>query len=236
MQSRQPLEISSLQQICREVARIKEKLIGELPHHGHRALYFSNDEITTGILNNRTEIKVHLAAGKLLYFDGEEGHYVDVVNDDIGEKLRPVLSRAGIDMEPERLESPAQEDLDTYRFFASHAKKVLETVRMGLEGRFTQVHLWPHRFDFSVEWFAGDSGAQVGIGVSPGDERHPMPYLYVNPRPFNKRVLEQRLPLGAWHTEGRRGIRVEWSEIVQYHPEEAASRVTDLLHIARRGF
>jgi len=235
MQSRQPLEISSLQQICREMARIKEKLIGELPRHGHQALYLSNDEITTGILNNRTEIKIHLAAGKLLYFDGEEGQYVDVVNDDISGGLRPILSKAGIGMGPESLESPAQEDLDMYRFFASHAKKILETVRMGLEGRFTQVHLWPRHFDFSVEWFAGDSGGQISVGVSPGDEKYAMPYLYVNPWPFDEKVLGQRLPLGTWHTDGWKGIKAEWSEIVQHHPEEAAGRVTDLLRIARRG-
>jgi len=236
MQSKQPLKVSSLQRICIGVGRIKEELIEELPHHGHRALYFSNDEITTGILNNKTEIKIHLATGKLLYFDNEAGHYVDLLNDDVGGKLQSILSKAGVGIELERLENPAQEDLDTYRFFASHAKKILETVRMGLEGRFTQVHLWPHHFDFSVEWFAGDSGGQVGIGVSPGDEKHPMPYLYVNPWPFDEKVLEQRLPLGAWHTEEWKGIRVEWSEIVQYHPQEAASRVTDLFHIARRGF
>ncbi len=235
MQGRRPLRTAELQQICRVIARIKECQIEELPHFGHQSLYFSGDEITTGILNNRAEIKIHLAAGRLLFFDNEVGHFVDVLGGDISGSIRDVLQRTGVDVEVGPLENPRQEDLDLYRFFAAHAKKILEIIRMGLEGRFTQVHLWPHHFDLSVEWFVGDSGGQIGTGISPGDRGHLMPYLYVSPWPFNEKVLGQALPLGEWHTDGWKGIMVEWSEIVRYHPEEAAGRIAGLLGIARGG-
>ncbi len=236
MQGRQPLRITELQQICRVIGRIKESCIEELPHSGHQSLYFSNDEITTGILNNKMEIKIHLTTGRLLFFDDEVGHYVDVLSDSISDSIKGILQKTGIDVEVGSLENPRREDLDMYRFFAAHAKKVLEIVRMGLQGRFTQVHLWPHHFDFSVEWFTGGPDGQIGIGISPGDQRYPMPYLYVSPWPFNEKILGRRLPIGAWHTDGWSGIKVEWSEIAQHHPEEAAGRIVDLLRIAQMNF
>ena len=33
--------------------------------------------------------------------------------------------------------------------------------------------LWPHHFDFSVEWFTGKKDEQIGTGISPGDEQYP---------------------------------------------------------------
>ncbi len=48
---------------------LKHERIGELPHYGHDALFFQNDEITTWELNNKTEVKIHLITGQFLYFD-----------------------------------------------------------------------------------------------------------------------------------------------------------------------
>lgn len=41
------------------------------------------------------------------------------------------------------------------------------------------VILWPEHFDVAVE--LGPEGRRATYGGSPGDERHPLPYLYVGP-------------------------------------------------------
>jgi hypothetical protein len=53
-------KIRGLQNVCKLVSNLKSQLIEELPHYGHNALFLKNDEITTGLLNNVTEIKIHL--------------------------------------------------------------------------------------------------------------------------------------------------------------------------------
>jgi hypothetical protein len=54
---------------------------------------------------------------------------------------------------------------------------------MKLSDRFTQVHLWPDGFDFSVESFMMKSNEQIRVGISPGDNAYDSPYLYVKPLP-----------------------------------------------------
>ncbi len=55
-----PSEITQLQNLCKIIGELKSQLIEALPHFGHHALFFQNDEITTGQLNNKTEIKIHM--------------------------------------------------------------------------------------------------------------------------------------------------------------------------------
>ncbi len=97
-------------------------------------------------------------------------------------------------------------------------------------------HLWPHHFDFSVEWFTGNKDEQIGTGISPGDEQYNGPYLYMNPWPFNEKVRENKLPVGIWHTSGWNGIKVEWNDIAQYRGQEIAQKIYELFLIAKRNF
>ena len=68
-------EIEQLQNLCKVLGELKSQLIEELPHYGHQALFFQNDEITTGQLNNKTEIKIHLLTGQLIFFHNENGYF-----------------------------------------------------------------------------------------------------------------------------------------------------------------
>jgi len=62
-----PEEIIDLHNLCKVVVQLKKQMIEELPHYGSEALYFKNDEITTGLLDNKIEIKINLRANKLHY-------------------------------------------------------------------------------------------------------------------------------------------------------------------------
>ena len=96
-----PKKIERLQNVCKVVGELKSQLIQELPHYGHQALFFQNDEITTGQLNNKTEIKIHLLTGQLLFFHNEDGIYIDLIKENISEKLQPIAAKYNLKL-PEK--------------------------------------------------------------------------------------------------------------------------------------
>jgi len=223
-----PSEIEQLHNVCMAVGELKSQLVEDLPHFGHQALFFENDEITTGLLNNKTEIKIHLLTGQLLYFHNEQGHFIDITKDDIQEKLSKIAVKYNLKMPEINLDKVSHGQLSEYYSYAIKAKRTIELFRMTLDGNFTKVHLWPHHFDFSVEWFTGKKDEQIGTGISPGDEQYSEPYLYMNPHPFNPKVTQYNLPIGKWHTASWKGIKIDREDLGNYPQSE----VTDLLHQA----
>ena len=228
--------IKPLHNLCLTISKIKEQMIEELPHYGHQALYFKNDEITTGILNNKAEIKIHLLSGQLLYHNNEQGIFVDLYTDDLSARLQEIFQPLNINISGEKLENLNFEKLSMFREYAIHAVGILESYRMTLRDNFTQIHLWPHHFDFSVEWFTEVEDQQIGTGISPGDEHSSEPYLYMNPYPFNDKVLEQKLPLGIWNTEGWKGVKVEWNDILKYPSQNASSKLHEIFEVVKTNF
>jgi len=63
------------------------------------------------------------------------------------------------------------------------ATSVLEELRYGAGPKLepSRCQLWPEHFDVSVELGGEAAGRRAGYGVSPGDELHDEPYLYVVP-------------------------------------------------------
>jgi hypothetical protein len=237
MDNRKFLErISGLQTVCKIISQIKSQLIEELPHYRHDALFFQNDEITTGLLNNKTEVKIHLLTGELLYFDNEIGHFVDLTRDGFYERLESIVTKYGLNMPKVPSLTLRQECLFEYITFAKRVNKSLELFRMKLRDHFTQVHLWSHGFDFSVESFINGDKDQIGIGVSPGDDSYEAPYLYVNPYPFSENIIHQPLPIGKWHTQGWNGIKVEWNELDIKKEQDISSDIYTLYLIATHNF
>jgi hypothetical protein len=220
------------------ISEIKQQLItDELPHYGKQALYFQNNEITTGQINNKIEIKIHLSTGQLLYFNDENGNYIDLFTDDIAEKLTKIAEKYGLKGPEGKLENLDFEKISSFQDYAIPAIKVLELFRMTLRGKFTWIHLWPHHFDFSVEWFTGNTGdEQIGIGISPGDEHYSEPYMYINPYPFNESVTTHELPIGTWHTSGWQGVKIEWKDILKYPPTNAVNKLHEVFEVVKRNF
>ena len=221
-----PLEIAQLHNACIAIGELKSQQTEELPHYSNQALYFQNDEITTGLLNNKTEIKIHLLTGQLLYFHNEMGHFIDLTKDNIEEKLAKIVEKYNLKLPQINLDNVSHKQLSEFYSFAIKAKRTIELFRMTLDGNFTQAHLWPDDLDFSVEWFTGKRNEQIGIGISPGDKQYPEPFLYMNPYPFNPKMVEYRLPIGTWHTSSWKGIKVDRDDLAKYEQSE----VNDLLH------
>ena len=231
-----PEEIEQLHNVCMAIGELKSQLIEELPHYGHQGLFMQNDEITTGQLNNKTEIKVHLLTGQLLYFHNEEGYSIDLISDDIAKKLGSIVSKNNLKMPEIKLENVTHSQISKFYDYAIKAKRTIELFRMRLEGNFSLVHLWPHHFDFSIEWFTGKKDEQIGTGISPGDEQYSEPYLYMNPYPFNPKVIENNLPVGTWHTSTWKGIKVERDDLANYPQNEVTELLHQLFLIAKKNF
>jgi hypothetical protein len=229
-------KISGLRTVCKTISQIKSQSIEELPHYGHDALFFQNDEITTGLLNNKTEVKLHLVTGVLLYFHNEAGHFVDLTCDGFYEKLESIVTNYGLYMPKVSSLTLQQENLFEFLPFAKKVNKSLELFRMKLRDHFTQVHLWPDGFDFSIESFINESNAQIGVGVSPGDDRYELPYLYVNPYPFRENIVHQPLPIGKWHTTGWNGVKVEWNELETKKEQDFSSEIYNIFLVAMHNF
>jgi len=121
-----PSEIEQLHNVCKTIGELKTQLIEELPHYGNQALFMQNDEITTGQLNNKTEIKIHLLTSQLLFFHNEEGHYIDLTKDNISEKLNPIILKHNLKIPEINLANVSHTQLSTFYDYAIKAKRTIE--------------------------------------------------------------------------------------------------------------
>jgi len=127
-------KIRDLQKICKIVSKLKSQLIEELPHYARDSLFLKNDEITTSLLNNVSEIKINLVTGELLYYHNEQGYLVDLTRDHIFERLEDIVTNYQLKMpRTSHLTSLNIEDLSEYLALATKANKCLELFRMKLK-------------------------------------------------------------------------------------------------------
>lgn len=83
-------------------------------------------------------------------------------------------------------EEPLEVDADAATFLGQwygFAARVLETLRADTAAEHdpSRVQLWPEHFDVAVELGAADAGVRAAYGLSPGDESHAEPYVYIAP-------------------------------------------------------
>jgi hypothetical protein len=94
------------------------------------------------------------------------------------------------------------------------------------------IRCWPHHLDIAtLLHVAGDPGSEeartIGVGLSPGDESHPEPYLYVTPWPYPSTTAWPELPLGAWHVEGFVAAILTGTELIEAASADEQQRRTD---------
>jgi hypothetical protein len=76
--------------------------------------------------------------------------------------------------------------------------------------------LWPEHFDIAIELGPEAAGRRANYGLSPGDEEHAEPYLYVSPW-----SAEVSGPL--WNASGFKGAELGYAELVAADDREAAA-------------
>jgi hypothetical protein len=78
------------------------------------------------------------------------------------------------------------------------------------------VRLWPEHFDIAIELGSEARGVRANYGLSPGDEQHREPYLYVGPW---SAPVEGEL----WNAHGFAGAELSYSELIAAPDQRAAA-------------
>jgi hypothetical protein len=124
-------------------------------------------------------------------------------------------------VEEERLDAPLEIDPAAARFVGElfgFATSVLEQLRAEArpEDEPSRVQLWPEHFDIAVEIGSEGADQRANCGVSPGDEHHPEPYLYVGPwtaRPTGE----------LWGATGFTGAELPFAELQREADQRGAA-------------
>ncbi|MCH8906946.1 MAG: hypothetical protein IH840_07635 [Candidatus Heimdallarchaeota archaeon] len=227
---------TNLHQLVKILKDIKVKLTPELPNYANYGLFYSNHEISTGLINDSIEMKINLEVGKFHYYDAKlvTGGPFDLTISDFDRDFRQFLSEMDLELSFDRLNPITLEEMKRFSSFAFEAKRVLEQFRLTLEGKYSQVYLWGHNFDFDCVWY-GDDGKQIDVGVSPGDLNHPDPYLYITHHPFNRQLIRDELPFGSWITEPWKGILVPWASLTDKPDQEIVLIIQGLFNEIKLG-
>ena len=80
----------------------------------------------------------------------------------------------------------------------------------------TPARLWPEHFDLAIELGSEAQGARANYGLSPGDENHPEPYLYVGP--WTAEVGGE-----LWAASGFSGAELGYTELLAAADQRAAA-------------
>jgi hypothetical protein len=89
----------------------------------------------------------------------------------------------------------------------------------------TEPTLWPEHFDLAIEMGNEEAGLRVNYGLSPGDDEHPSPYLYVGPWTAK--------PEGElWNATGFSGAEMDYAELAAA-PDPVAAAVEFSLECRR---
>ena len=114
---------------------------------------------------------------------------------------------ASVRREPLGVDATAAAALATWFAFGAG---VLEELRAEtrLDQDPTPPQLWPEHFDIAIELGSEADGRRAGYGVSPGDEEHPEPYLYVTL--WTARPERSQL----WNANGFPGAELSYAELL----------------------
>jgi hypothetical protein len=127
------------------------------------------------------------------------------------------LTRFDVEQHEEALEidAAAAELLGDWFGFAA---SVLEQLRCEADaaGAASRVQLWPEHFDMAFELGAEQGGRRATYGCSPGDELHPLPYVYVAPW-----IPQSPSPL--WNADGFRGAELGYEGLAAAADQRAAT-------------
>lgn len=102
-----------------------------------------------------------------------------------------------------------------YGFTASVLEELRAQAAPELEP--SRVQLWPEHFDLAFELGSESAGTRAGCGGSPGDEKHPEPYLYVVPWD------PERASGPAWDAEGYAGAELSYAQLLEAEDQRAAA-------------
>ena len=166
----------------------------------------------------------------------------------LGDELISAAAELGLegDYDRDRFENDDARPYDREQSEAFYAalqavKDVFEEHRSKLEGEVSPIHVWPHGFDLSFEWFGtrveeyeedGETveyPSQLNLGFYPAGDA----YFYSNPWPFDvDSLVEQSLPEDCvWNIDGWQGTKLRYADL-----KDDATATERILNYAERVF
>ena len=145
----------------------------------------------------------------------------------------PIPAHPVVDGQPFSFAAP-EAFAELRRWFAN-SDRVLRKIEAETP-KASPVRCWPHHFDIAtlIEFQPSqgrDSGRSIGVGMTPGDEEYPEPYLYATPWPYpHDPPLPPLAGEGQWHSEGWLGAVLTGPNLVAAGgADEQSLRAADFL-------
>lgn len=122
---------------------------------------------------------------------------------------------ARLDPEPLAVDPAASRALgEWYGFGAEVLGRLVQ--RADPEDEATEPRLWPEHFDIAIELGSEARGLRANYGLSPGDEDHAEPYLYVGP-------WTAEVSGDLWSGRGFKGAELTYAALVGAEDQEATA-------------
>jgi hypothetical protein len=198
--------------------RLAEQVISPARAHsnGKIALRYTRAGFGTPFFGDDVQIRV---AGTELIVDerGVERRALITTLEDAARHIGADLLPSDVRLDAAVLEVDAAASAflgEWYGFAAS----VLEELRAqaGTDADPSRVQLWPEHFDMALELGRESASARAAYGLSPGDEDHSEPYLYVGPWVAP--------PAGElWQATGFAGAEMSYRELLDEQDQRGAA-------------
>jgi hypothetical protein len=151
--------------------------------------------------------EVRVEAGDLIVRTGEEERREPITSLRAAAELAADLFPDGLELsdEPLGIDPEASRILGRWFGFGEELLNRL-CAEAGPDDEPTEPTLWPEHFDIAIEIGPEVEGGRANYGLSPGDEQHEEPYLYVGPWTLK--------PEGElWNARGFVGAEMTYSEL-----------------------
>ena len=198
--------------------------------NGKIGLRFTRGGFGTPYFGDNVQIRVE---GDTIAIDEDGAEHtlqmstIGELKDALDVDIDPPTDLYSIDQPPEVLQVDAEAAAalgDLFGFTAS----VLEQLRFEFPDLApSRVQLWPEHFDIALELGDENRNARAGYGMSPGDEEHDLPYLYVVPW---KECSDKRW----WRETHFNGVRLDYKELLDADDQRALALNfyrSNLLHL-----
>lgn len=234
----------SLHHASQVTARFRKAQIAPQINSLHLGQFVTPDGITTGTLDNGSEIHLSFARQTVIVTSGMgqtpsiplTGHSQNSLTEALGEitGVHPVVPNASD--EPFIIDAAQAAD---YAHVLNIVYTGIARYRGRLLGTMTPIVLWEHGFDISFVWFRGNHPDEhhephINIGFSPGSPGFEQPYLYGYASPMPDNVTARTLPPEAyWTTERWKGAVLPYSAIAaSADPVDFVERYARAIHSA----
>jgi hypothetical protein len=202
----------------RSLHRLADRVISAARSHANRKVGLRYTHRGFGTPFFGADVQVRVAGAELIVHErGVERRApistLDAAADHVGRDELPDDVQLGA--EPLAVDPPAAVFLGDWYGFAT---SVLEELRAGFDadGDSSRVQLWPEHFDLAVQLGLEDFGARATYGLSPGDELHPEPYLYVTP-------WAAQPPGELWQATQFQGAELSYAGLIAAPDQRAAA-------------